>query len=108
MSATCSRSAGDFGRAYRRSDVQYVVHVDHLARPPLVLKKILDNPNSLTPDKAVVSLQPALVHIHTKAAAAKNTMRRTSENAEATILRWCFHSSPSVEVMFVPNTRRTA
>ncbi len=44
-------------RTYGHSDVHDVVHVDDLARAPLVLEEILDDPHSLIPYKPVVPLR---------------------------------------------------
>ena len=83
----------------RNGEIHDMLYVDDLLVFPFILEDVLEDLDGLIPDEPVVSL----VQGRFSSRYVARGMLRTSEKAGATILRWCFHSSPSVAMMFVPN-----
>ena len=83
----------------RNGEIHDMLYVDDLLVSPFILEDVLEDLDGLIPNEPVVPLAQGRFSCRY----AARGMLRTSEKAGATILRWCFHSSPSVAMMFVPN-----
>ena len=117
VSASAQRRPGG-AQTHRHSEVHDVRDVDHVLIPSHVPEQVVKHVGSLVPDEPVV----LLLHVHHRIRYASALQRgkgegahgaalfrlwiHTSEKAGAAILRWRFHSSPSVTRMFVPNVAR--